>query len=94
MNFYRNVIKQLVSVMDQTKDDPLQLNIYNAARIWRAYAFMILTDTYGDIPYFEAGQGYTNEIITPKYDPQQAIYKDILKELEEARPHWIPRRPR
>ncbi|MPR33751.1 SusD/RagB family nutrient-binding outer membrane lipoprotein [Salmonirosea aquatica] len=84
VNFYRNVVKQLVSVLDQTKDDPLQSNIYNAARIWKAYAFMILTDTYGDVPYFEAGQGYTNEIITPKYDPQEAIYKDILKELDEA----------
>ncbi len=84
VNFYRNVVKQLISVLDQTKSDPLQSNTYNAARIWKAYAFMILTDTYGDVPYFEAGQGYTSEIITPKYDPQQAIYKDILKELEEA----------
>ena len=83
-NFYRNVLKQLISVLDQTKADPLQVNTYNAARIWKAYAFMILTDTYGDVPYFEAGQGYTTEIITPKYDPQQAIYKDILKELDEA----------
>lgn len=83
-NFYRNVLKQLVAVLDQTKSDPLQSNTYNEARIWKAYAFMILTDTYGDIPYFEAGQGYTNEIITPKYDAQQAIYKDILKELDEA----------
>ena len=84
VNSYRNVVKQLVAVLDQTKSDPLQSNTYNAARIWKAYAFMILTDTYGDIPYFEAGQGYTTEIISPKYDPQQAIYKDILKELEEA----------
>ena len=84
VNFYRNVVKQLISVLDQTKGDPLQSNIYNSARIWKAYAFMILTDTYGDVPYFEAGQGYTNEIITPKYDPQEAIYKDILKELDEA----------
>ncbi len=83
-NFYRNVLKQLVAVLDQTKADPLQINTYNAARIWKAYIFMILTDTYGDVPYFEAGQGYTTEIITPKYDAQQAIYKDILKELEEA----------
>ncbi|GAB3801196.1 SusD/RagB family nutrient-binding outer membrane lipoprotein [Spirosoma humi] len=83
-NFYRNVLKQLVSVLDQTKSDPLQVNIYNAARIWRAYVFMILTDTYGDVPYFEAGQGYTTEIITPKYDAQQDIYKDLLKELDEA----------
>ncbi|RIV22718.1 SusD/RagB family nutrient-binding outer membrane lipoprotein [Fibrisoma montanum] len=83
-NFYRNVLKQLVAVLDQTKSDPMQSNTYNAARIWKAYIFMILTDTYGDIPYFEAGQGYTNEIITPKYDSQQAIYKDILKEFDEA----------
>lgn len=62
----------------------MQVNTYNAARIWKAYVFMILTDTYGDVPYFEAGQGYTTEIISPKYDAQQAIYKDILKELEEA----------
>jgi hypothetical protein len=84
VNFYRNVIKQLVAVTTQTKDDPMQANIYHAARIWKAYAFMILTDTYGDIPYFEAGQGYISEVIRPKYDPQEAIYKDILKELDEA----------
>ncbi|SKB71633.1 SusD/RagB family nutrient-binding outer membrane lipoprotein [Dyadobacter psychrophilus] len=84
VNFYRNVIKQVVAVTDQTKDDPMQSNTYHAARIWKAYAFMILTDTYGDIPYFEAGQGYISEVIRPKYDPQEAIYKDILKELDEA----------
>ena len=84
VNFYRNVLKQIVAVLEQTKGDPLQVNTYNAARIWKAYVFMVLTDTYGDVPYFEAGQGYTTEIITPKYDAQQAIYKDILKELEEA----------
>ncbi len=83
-NFYRNVVKQLIAVLDQTKDDPKQSNIYNMGRIWKAYTFMILTDTYGDIPYFEAGQGFTTEIITPKYDPQEKIYKDILKELDEA----------
>jgi hypothetical protein len=84
VNFYRNVIKQLVAVTEQTKDDPLQSNTYHSARIWKAYAFMILTDTYGDVPYFEAGKGYISEVIRPKYDPQEAIYKDILKELEEA----------
>jgi hypothetical protein len=84
VNFYRNVIKQVVAVVEQTKEDPLQINTYQAARIWKAYAFMILTDTYGDIPYFEAGKGYISEVIRPKYDTQESIYKDILKELEEA----------
>ena len=84
VNFYRNVIKQLVAVTEQTREDAQSANIYHAARIWKAYAFMILTDTYGDIPYFDAGKGYISEEIRPKYDPQEAIYKDILKELEEA----------
>ncbi len=83
-NFYRNVVKQIVSVVDQTKEDPMQVNTYNSARIWKAYVFMILTDTYGDIPYFEAGQGYISEVISPKYDAQKDIYANILKELEEA----------
>lgn len=84
VNFYRNVIKQIVAVVNQTKDDPMKANTYHAARIWKAYSFMILTDTYGDIPYFDAGKGYIEEIIRPKYDTQEVIYKDILKELEEA----------
>jgi hypothetical protein len=54
------------------------------ARILQSYIFMILTDTYGDIPYSEGGAGYTNSIFFPKYDAQQAIYTDIIKELTEA----------
>jgi hypothetical protein len=45
---------------------------------------MILTDTYGDIPYTEAAQGFISQTIQPKYDKQEFIYKDILKELDEA----------
>lgn len=83
-NFYRNVVKQIVAVVDQTKDTPQDNNTYQAARIWKAYTFMILTDTYGDIPYVEAGKGFLDQVVAPKYDSQEFIYKDILKELEEA----------
>ena len=83
-NFYRNVVKQIVAVNEQTKDDAMEVNTHQASRIWKAYTFMILTDTYGDIPYFEAGKGYIDEVVAPKYDSQEVIYKDILKELEEA----------
>ena len=31
-------------------------NLYNMARIFQAYAFMVLTDEYGDIPYTEGGK--------------------------------------
>jgi hypothetical protein len=50
------------------------------ARILKAYRMSILTDRYGDIPYFEALQGNT----LPKLDPQEEIYADLFKELDEA----------
>ncbi len=52
------------------------------ARILKAYIFSILTDRWGDMPYSEALQGLT--IPNPKYDRQEDIYKDLLKELGEA----------
>lgn len=83
-NFYQNVIKQVVDVIYKTREDEERSNLYNMARIWQAHSFMVLTDTYGDIPYFEAGKGYLEDITQATYDPQQEIYMDILKELDEA----------
>ena len=54
------------------------------ARIMRVFVFHRITDLYGDCPYSEAGKGYSDGILTPKYDSQQDIYMDMLKELEEA----------
>ncbi|MFK7979892.1 MAG: SusD/RagB family nutrient-binding outer membrane lipoprotein [Saprospiraceae bacterium] len=54
------------------------------ARIWRVVIFHRLTDLYGDVPYFEAGKGALEGIDFPAYDSQDAIYADMLKELEEA----------
>jgi len=84
VNFYQSVLKQVVYVIDKTKADQNKTNLYNEARIWKCYAFMILTDTYGDIPYNEAAKGFLEGISKPKYDKQELIYKDILKELDEA----------
>jgi hypothetical protein len=84
VNFYRNVLKQTIDALEKTKGDASRTNLYNETRIWKAYAFMILTDTYGDIPYTEASKGFTSQLIQPKYDRQEFIYKDILKELDEA----------
>ena len=82
--YYRTVIRELVDVIAKTKDDPTRVNLYHTARIWKAYAFMVLTDTYGDIPYTEAGKGFLDGTSKPAYDSQEIIYTDILKELETA----------
>jgi hypothetical protein len=59
-------------------------NLTQMARIFQAFAFMVLTDEYGDIPYTEGAKGYTEQNFFPVYDPQQQIYNDIIKELGEA----------
>jgi hypothetical protein len=58
-------------------------NLHQVGRIMQVLNMQKGTDTYGDIPYFEAFRAKEG-ITTPKYDPQQAIYMDMLKELEEA----------
>lgn len=81
---YRNYIKDLVDLTRRTAGDPALTNMNSVARIWKVVAFHRLTDLYGDIPYSEAGLGFLDANVTPKYDAQSAIYADMLKELEEA----------
>lgn len=82
--YYQNVIKYTHDVIAKTKDNPARANLYNMARIWQAYTFMILTDTYGAIPYTEGGAGLTDQIFTPKYDQQKDIYPKLIDELTNA----------
>lgn len=82
--YYRNVIRNTADVILLTKANANRSNLLNMARITQAYAFMVLADTYGDIPYLQAGKGFTDQVVLPKYDTQQAVYTDIIKELTEA----------
>lgn len=81
---YPNVINHLADVKNVTINSPNHSNLYHMARIMNCYAAMVATDSYGDVPYFEAGQGFLEGIVTPVYDPQKDIYTDILRELDEA----------
>jgi len=88
-NTYTAAIASLVQIISVTKDDPAYQNLYNMTRIWKAYAFMTLVDTYGDVPYTEAGLGFiegrTNPKFNfPKYDAMADIYADLYNELKTA----------
>jgi hypothetical protein len=74
----------LFDIIERTKDNPERSNVYNMARIWKAYCIMILVDTYGDVPYSEAGQAVTTGIFLPKYDVDATIYADLLTEVSQA----------
>ena len=82
--YYQNVIKYTHDVIAKTKDVPARSNLYNMASIWQAYAFMVLTDDYGAIPYTEGGAGFTDQIFFPKYDQQQDIYPKLIQEFTDA----------
>jgi hypothetical protein len=82
--YYRSVVRNTYDVILKAKALPTRTNLLNMARITQAYAYMILTDTYGDVPYSQAAKGFTDQVVLPKYDTQQAIYTDIIKELSEA----------
>lgn len=81
---YRTVVRHTTDVILQANALGNRTNLLNMAKILQSFAFMILTDSYGDIPYFDAGKGYSEQITLPKYDAQQAIYADIIKTLTEA----------
>jgi hypothetical protein len=82
--YYRNVIRNTYDVINTTKANAARSNLYNMARILQSHAFMILTDSYGEVPYSEAAKGYTDQVVFPKYETQQAVYTGIIKELGEA----------
>lgn len=81
---YPSLIKNIVDILDKTKGNEREVNIHSIARIYKVYLFSILTDMYGDCPYFEAGKGFITGNVKPAYDKQELIYKDFLKELNEA----------
>ena len=81
---YGNSVKNLVNLIELAKQDPKNVNILSMARILKVFQMHIITDLYGDVPYSEAGLGYLTQTFSPTYDTQQAIYADMLKELDEA----------
>ncbi|MEO9475953.1 MAG: SusD/RagB family nutrient-binding outer membrane lipoprotein [Cyclobacteriaceae bacterium] len=89
---YKN-INDLQIAIDVASEDVNQINYVAVARILKVMIFAQLTDSYGDIPYFEASKGYTEGIIKPNYDDQQLIYNDFFIELEEAAAQLDPSLP-
>ena len=90
---YRDVIQdfnQSILLMRQQQQDPTLLpedkaaftNKIAIAKIMRAYAYSVLVNTFGDIPYAEALQGGANT--APVYDNQKTIYYDLLDSINIA----------
>ena len=55
--------------------------MYAMSLIMKGLYFQMYTETFGRVPYSEAG---VEGILTPQYDDQATIYKGILADLDEA----------
>ena len=64
--------------------DALKENNYKAiALVYKCWAYSIMTDLYGDIPYSQAVKA-DEGIFEAAFDQQKDIYTQILKDLETA----------
>jgi hypothetical protein len=82
--YYTGPVKLIEDILAQLRDEGSPEEMIAIARIWRVTIYSRLTDLYGDVPYSEAGKGYLEGILKPKYDAQSEIYADMLAELEAA----------
>lgn len=56
---------------------------YAIADVIAVLNYARLTDTFGDVPYTEGGWGQ-EDLLVPKYDTQEFIYKDMLARLKSS----------
>jgi len=85
--FYSDLLLNCHLLEKETSDNPDLLNKHQVARIWKVYCFHRVTDLWGDVPYSDAWkfiQEYSDETISPKYDPQEEIYQDMISVLKDA----------
>lgn len=83
-SFYTQSLKNIIDAQYRTAEDAEKVNINSVLRIYRVYLMSIITDTYGDAPFSEAGLGFLEGRFNPKYDKQEDIYNAFFLELEDA----------
>ena len=85
---YNGLYSELSNFKDIYKiaSEPLNFNksYMGISLICQSWIYSILTDTYGDIPYFQSNLGRDSGIYEPRFDRQKEIYLDIFQKLDSA----------
>jgi hypothetical protein len=85
---YHNVLLDLLEAKTLIEADPSIFtterynNMLAAIDVLAVYAYHVLVDQFGNVPYTEALGGVENP--TPAYDDAQTIYEDLISRLETA----------
>ncbi len=83
-DFYTKYLININELIRLTAEDTKLSNKNAIAKIYRVWLWQNLTDRFGDVPFTEAAKSIDNIILQPKYDTQQAIYKQLFTDLKEA----------
>lgn len=80
-NFYTYItdIEDIIAISNKLGEK----NYKAIALVYKCWAYSILTDLYGDVPYSEAIKAGSGNFL-PKFDSQKDIYKQILTDLITA----------
>ena len=81
--YYPSAVKEIEDIRAQLTAEGNNGSEMGMTRILRVFIYSRLTDLHGDIPYSEAGQGYTNGILKPKYDLKRISTWICLKNLKK-----------
>lgn len=85
---YNAWYSQLTNFKDLYKIASQELNLNKSyegiSLICQSWIYSLLTDTYGNIPYFHSNEAKDSAIYEPPFDSQKDIYLDIFNKLDTA----------
>lgn len=81
-NFYAGMLADIERILAKPREST-HPHYYGISKILKAFIYMNITDTWGDVPFSEAIQGDAGNY-QPKLDRSQDIYAGILRLLDEG----------
>lgn len=76
--------KDIYKIASDTSGSNYNKSYMGISLVCQSWIYSLLTDTYGDVPYFQSNTGKDSLNFEPAFDRQKDIYLDIFKKLEEA----------
>ncbi|MBB6460930.1 SusD/RagB family nutrient-binding outer membrane lipoprotein [Flammeovirga kamogawensis] len=84
-NIYKEVLKNVTDLESKLPASSAQLG---QVEITKVIDMMKVVSMYGDVPYTEAGKGYVEHILYPKYDAQEVALEAMITDLKNGR-EWV-----
>lgn len=77
--FYTDTLSEANTLMTLYGDDPVYTDAIAQLEIWMVSEWARMLQIYGDLPYFDAGNG-----VSVPFSPEEEIYNDLFERLDAA----------